>query len=399
MRPSLSFRAIRLGFPCGLRHCIFAVIFPVLSLACPLAILLDSGSVFAYDSSILGSRYTSVKAAGMGDQFFGCATEGGAALFYNPAILSNFARTVSVEPMNVLFYGNDHFFSLNGLGIQKSLRLDTQIATLTSNPGFYTSSGWAYLMGLNFRGFALGALLKADTGAQAYSDNLLYYSAKLQLIPAIGAGFSLIKDTLRFGYSLQWVNQGSGRNEIPANALTQAFNENLMQGSAFSHTVGLEYSTHWRIIPQVDVVVRNLLGVEFSPHSLIQFTDNPPGVPASEPMMIETTFSGRYKISQTATWGYSIEISDALGASGIPVFGRLGAGLELAFAKDYAFRGGWQLGYPTFGLELNSGTHAFSISIFSKDAGNHYHELEDRRIAIQYQFILEKKKPLQVSPL
>ncbi|MEO5970937.1 MAG: hypothetical protein ABIQ95_13495, partial [Bdellovibrionia bacterium] len=101
--------------------------------------------VLAYDSSILGSRYRSAKAAGMGEQLFQFANEGGAGLFYNPSTISNFGSDLTTEPINVSFYGNDGFFNLNGLGIQNTFQLDTQASTLMDHPGIYVSSGWAYL--------------------------------------------------------------------------------------------------------------------------------------------------------------------------------------------------------------------------------------------------------------
>ncbi|MEO5968870.1 MAG: hypothetical protein ABIQ95_03000, partial [Bdellovibrionia bacterium] len=255
-------------------------------------------------------------------------------------------------------------------------------------------SGWAYLADFYKKGFAFGILIKGETAAQAYSDDLLLYSGKFQFIPSIGTGFSLIKNVLRIGYSLQWINQASGQREVLVNAPNLGFNQTLMQGCALSHNVGLEYSIAWKTISKMTGVVRNLFGANFSANSLIHYTNNPQGVPPSEPMMLDLAFSGQHRFSEKTFIRYSFGINDAFDANQVPILGRLVAGIELSLIKNFTFRGGWQLGYPTLGLdfEVNSGRHAISLAMFSRDTGSSYHELDVLRFMFQYQFKLGKKE-------
>ncbi|MEO5968566.1 MAG: hypothetical protein ABIQ95_01460, partial [Bdellovibrionia bacterium] len=328
-----------------------------------LTVLFYSFRVLAYDSSVLGSRYTSARLAGMGGQPIGLENEGGGSLFYNPALISKSGRYWNVES-NAAFYGSGSFFNINGFEAQNYFRLESQATNLLNNPGIYSNSGWAYLADVSVRGLTFGLLVQEDSAAQAYDENLIYYSTKFQFIPSIGMGVHLIKDILRLGYSLQWINQASGKKEVPGNSAKLGFAENLMQGSGFSHTLGLEFSSTWRFISKFNVVARNIFGLNFGPNCLFPFTNRPQGTPTGELMMIDANLGGRYKIKKGGFVRYSVGINDVLGVSQVPLEGRLGVGIEMALSKHLNVRAGWDLGYPTLGFDfdLNSGTHTISMA-------------------------------------
>src|SRR4051794_13358195 len=87
-------------------------------------LLAEKSSLARWDL-VPGSRYTSARAAAMGDAFLPLGEDGSAGLFYNPATLAKPTPT-TLEIFNLSLYGN-----LNYLG-----SLDGNFYKITNLSGF-----------------------------------------------------------------------------------------------------------------------------------------------------------------------------------------------------------------------------------------------------------------------
>src|SRR5256885_561612 len=91
----------------GLRKSsIYQVFFAYLALGW----VLGEGSAHARQDLIPGSRYTSGRAAALGDAFLPLGEDGAAALFYNPAAIGKL-KGPTIEPLNLSIYGDLGYFS------------------------------------------------------------------------------------------------------------------------------------------------------------------------------------------------------------------------------------------------------------------------------------------------
>src|SRR5687767_877188 len=87
-----------------------------------------------------GSRYTSGRAAAMGDAFLPLADEPGSALFYNPSGLARINKP-QFEPANFNFYGNTTSVNTLGRDFYKMPSLGGYLPVLQKNTGQLVGSG------------------------------------------------------------------------------------------------------------------------------------------------------------------------------------------------------------------------------------------------------------------
>ncbi|MCM2323677.1 MAG: hypothetical protein NDJ90_10495 [Oligoflexia bacterium] len=335
-----------------------------------------------------GSRYTSARGAAMGDAFLPVADDGAAALFYNPAAIGKL-KAPKAEPVNFSFYGNSDYlglFSLTNLGFYKVASLKGFIPTLADNPGAMAGVGGAVLPTFSIPNFATGILLQSHLSAKVNGDGTVRYRSTYRFVPALTLGTRLAGGIVRVGYSLQWVNQASGiLDGIAQNADPMGYTERLAEGSALSHNFGFAMTLPVRYLPQFNFVVRNILGARFRSYSVLSMAKDPTGVPATEEMTVDGSFSVQPKIGGGAFLNFVIQDRDVTNRSGISFWGRLAVGAEFSFRDQLFLRGGWGSGYPNCGLGLRRKDGEFSFTWYSEEVGTRYHELRDTRFMMQYQ--------------
>lgn len=345
-------------------------------------------SVWAREDIVPGSRYTAARAAALGDAFIQIGEDGAAALFYNPAAVAKAQKTV-VEPINLQFSGNSGYLSLinfSNLGFYKVTSLSSYLSTLQSSPGTFAGVGASLLPNFSMRGFAAGMLIDSRLSAKVNADGTVTYRSRYQLIPAVSLGARLAGGIVRIGYTLQWVNQASGTVEnVSAASDPLGYNQNLKQGSAFSHNFGMTLTLPNKYLPSFSIVARNVLGANYRATSLYPFTSTSTGAPDNEPMTLDGGFSLQPKTGNGGYFNLSLQYRDMTNTSQISLFGRLAAGIEFSYRDQFYLRGGWGSGYPAAGVGLRRPNGEFALTWFSEEIGTSYHALRDTRFMMQYQ--------------
>jgi hypothetical protein len=376
---------------------------PSVILGLEVALLLLRPEVsYAVDTQLTGSRYLSTRAAAMGNNFLGIGDDTAYALFSDPSILGTYNQ-FQYELLNFSLYGGSIALDILNVSFPaKFTNLQSQKDRLAENYLAYVASGQQVFTGFMYKHFAMGLLVKGEYAAEDYGTGLLYYRGNYQFIPTIGYGFSFYRGKLHVGYSLQWVNEMRGQNEISSTSTTAAFNDGLYQGSGFSQTLAFSYKPKKsKTAPEYNLVIRNLLGLQFSSTSLVSFGTNNSGPPPSESMMVDGSMHGQFELSKQFGLTYVLQATDLTGQYESPWQGRFGLGLELTI-KNYYGRGLYQLraglgnGYPAIGLGIVGRHIQFDASWYTQDVGTFYHEYGDQRILLQVRFRVGK--PPELDP-
>lgn len=341
---------------------------------------------YAREDLIPGSRYTSGRAAAMGDAFLPLGDDPAAGLFYNPAVLGKVRRLV-FEPINLSGYMNMGYLGYPNSDALKVTDLRSYAQNLTLHPDNAVGVGGAFLPCVGFSGISFGILTQSHLLAQSNDDGSISYRSLYQIIPSAGIGFQLFDNFIRFGYSLQWVNEAVGANtvspEIDPSEL--GYNVNLSQGSAFSHNFGLAITFPVRSLPAINVVVRNAFDTHYSPYSIVSFTNSSIGVPATEPMTVDASFSLQPRLGVGVTSNIVFEDRDITNRSGADFIAHLSIGAELNFKNRLFLRGGYGSGYPSAGLGLKRTATEASITWYTEELGARYMSQGDTRLLFQYQ--------------
>lgn len=349
--------------------------------------LLPSYSI-ARDDLVPGARFTEGRAAALGDAFLPLGEDGAAALFYNPAVLGKIQKP-QLEGLNLQFYGNTDYLgllSLTSFNFYKAASLESFLTTLQANPGVNSGVGAAILPNFSTKGFAAGVLLQSSLHGQVNTDGTVRYRSQYQLIPTVATGVRLAGGIVRLGYSLQWVNQASGSNdEVSATSSPLGFNQNLAQGSAFSHNLGFALTLPFSYLPQFNLVARNLLGTHYTAGTLLALTPTSSGLPADEPMTLDASISIQPKIGQGGYFNLVFEDRDATNVSGVSFLGRMAIGTEFSFRDIFFLRAGWGSGYPDLGIGFRRQKGEFSFSWYSEEMGTGYQQSRDLRYMLHYQ--------------
>jgi len=299
-------------------------------------------------------------------------------------------------------YGNVNYLGSFDTSFYKVLDLNQYAEYLRNSPGVFASAG--YSMGTSFRtpGLSFGILVNSQFGGQMNNDGTFRYRSLYQLIPAIGTGFSLFKGRLRFGYSFQWIHQASG-TVLDTTPQDLSYWSGLSQGAGFSHNLGASLNLGKKYLPEFHFVARNIGGVNFSGSALLPITVNASGTLPPEPMTFDLALnfppSPIRKGKRTSTRKSSrsrskipftlvLQLRDLTNQSAVPLEGRFASGIEIPVAGQWSLRGGWGSGYPSAGIGYLGDKFEFGLTWHSEDIGTFYHEVEDNRFLLQFQFFI-----------
>lgn len=224
-----------------------------------------------------------------------------------------------------------------------------------------------------------------DFGATSDSSGNVRYRSQYQFIPAAGFGVRLAGGIVRLGYSIQYVSEAQGDISVPAGTSPLGYNQSLLEGSGFSHTVGAALTLPVTYLPQLDLVARNIGGTTFSGPSLVPFAENSGGAPGTVPMTFDTSFSLKPKIDSGIYANFVAELRDMTDRTGIALMGRLCGGMELSLRDTVSLRLGYGEGYPAAGVGFKVGKAEFNLSWFSEEIGTTYQGQRDIRFMLQYQ--------------
>ncbi len=325
----------------------------------------------------------------MGDATLPLGTNASSGLFDNPADLGR-DQAFQAHPIDFTVYGDTGYFGLLNTSFYKATSLSGYLSTLQAKPGTYASQGLAVFPTFAYKGFAAGILLQSELGAQANSDGSLQYRSNYQFIPAAGYGVKLAGGIVRFGYSLQYVNEAVGNQTLPSTTSTLGYNQNLSEGSGFSHNLGFAMTLPMQYLPSFNVTARNVLGLHYFGKSIVPFSPSSTGLPPDEAMTVDTSFSMQPKISGGTVLNLVYEFRDLTNTSADTILGRSAIGMELAMSNHFSLRVGWKGGlpylggYPSAGIGLKRPQGEFSLTYYTEDLGTPGNSIGDTRFLMQY---------------
>jgi hypothetical protein len=335
------------------------------------------------DDLVPGSRYTSARAAAMGDAFLPLGEDVASGLFYNPGNLAKI-RLMEYNISNFTLDLNTPFVSNLGLGSVSLPILGSFLPTLTTVSPKFLGGGGSFFMDFGMPGFSVGVLLQSQIGAQLNADSTVTYRSLYQLIPAVGTGFKLFRGLIRFGYSLQWVNQAVG-NVTTASSTSLAYTDGIAQGSAISHNLGVGVTLPFRLVPTFDLVVRNAMGANYISPVIYPFTSSSTSVPVTEAMTFDGSFSLQPHLGRVTILNIVGVYRDILNQSQDSVLGRIALGAEIAVRRRFFFRAGFSGGYPSAGFGLKAGKRELSFAWYTTEIGTSFMSQGDTRFMMQYQ--------------
>jgi hypothetical protein len=232
--------------------------------------------------------------------------------------------------------------------------------------------------------FAFGILFNGQLAGEAVGSNIRYKSL-YQFVPAVGTGIRLAGGIVRFGYSLQYVNQASGDLTVDSNVDPLGYNQGLAQGAGLSHNVGFALTLPIAYLPAFNAVARNVGNLTYSSSTLLPLARNDSGPPATEPMTVDVSLSIQPKIGSGSYMNWVVEYRDATNTTGVPMIGRFAVGAEISVRDSFYIRGGFGSGYPAAGIGLRRKGGEFSLTWHSEEIGGGYRIERDTRYLMQYQ--------------
>lgn len=340
-------------------------------------------SAEARQDAVPGSRYTSARAAALGDAYLPLADDPASALFYNPAGLGKI-KQFTFEPANIKAHVNTDFTRNVGLGTYKFTNLSNYQSELGNNPWSFPGAGVSLLPNLGFRGFGLGLLADYDVAASNQDGNI-HYRTRNQIIPAVGGGIRLASGVIRLGYSLQWVNQAYGDVTVSGSTSPLGYNRGLVQGSGLSHNAGFALTLPFRFLPSLNLVARNIFGTSYKSFTLINLARDPVGVPADDPMTFDGAVSIHGRITDGAAINLVAQYRDITNRSELSPLLRAAVGLEFTFRDLFFIRTGIGSGYPSAGIGFRRSTGDFSLSWYSEELGSGLWDYRDTKFVMHYQ--------------
>lgn len=342
----------------------------------------------ADDNYIPGSRYTSARAAAMGDASLPLGEDGSSGLFDNPADLAKIKKPQA--ELNLGLSGDLGYFKLlntSSLNSANPISLNTYQPILSASPGSIGGASGILLPNFYMKDLAVGMMFQYQTAAVVNANGTTTYHSVYELIPAVGGALRLASGIVRIGYSLQWVNVAEGAVTIPAgtSSTSMAWNNSLEQGSGFSSTAGIAITLPVDYLPSINLVGRNLLNTTYSSSTIYSFTPNSTGAPTTQMMSFDGALSFQPRLGQGAFVNFVAEYKDITNQSQQIFFAHLATGIEFSFRDQFFLRGGFGEGYPSAGFGLRKKTGEFSLTWYTEELGTTYLQQGDTRFLFQYQ--------------
>ena len=317
----------------------------------------------------------------MADAFLTLADDASESLFVNPAGLAS-GRAMSAELINLTVEANDDFVMGANLNSYKATSLPSYYPTLTGSE--YPGVGYAFLPSFFGGGFAFGALLQSRVAANNAGTTINYRSS-YQFIPAFGFGVRLASGMFRIGYSLQHVNKAEGEvTGVPTTTSPMGYNQQLAQGSALSHTVGVTVAIPITYLPTFSAVARNILGAHYTSFTILPLGKNATGTPSTEPMSIDAAFSLQPRFQGGGFMNWVLQVKDATNTSGFSILERAALGAEYNYKGFFSLRTGYTLGALQAGLGFKTTRADIQLSWHTEELGTSSASVHERRWMFQY---------------
>jgi len=327
-----------------------------------------------------GSRWTSLRAAGMGNLYLSQVDQVGDSLFYNPAGLAK-RPGFKAEPLDLQLGFNTDLMSQAGIKVTNSTSLSSYQSSLNTHPHTDPSLSEGVKSAFGFQGLGVGVMYRHDEHATS-DGTTIRYRTLYQTIPTAGYGLRLASGVLRIGYSLQWVNQTSGDVSVPSNSTGLSYTNKMSEGAGFSHNIGSTLTLPYTYQPTVSVVARNIGGLKYTKSSIYKEATNSPGMPSNEDMSIDTEFHMINKLGGAWSSSWSFGYRDATNSSKASIYTHPAAGMEFSMGGVAFLRAGYSSGYPSAGLGVQSSKSEMNFAWYSNEIGGGFHTERDTRVGL-----------------
>lgn len=335
---------------------------------------------------IPGPRFNSARCAALGQSCMPSVDEPSESLMVNPAGVAK-QRGVHFEPLLLQTQANKTLVRDFPTDAAKIYNLNSMSPALQDKPGLAPMGGFSIFPNFGFRGFAAGVLYQRKI-APVYRNSVLYGDSVSQFTPSVGIGFRLASGVLRFGYVLQWVNQASGRISFNTTDTNISYGRQLPQGSGLSHNAGFALTLPYIYLPSLTLVARNIGGLRYNMPSMIHFSQDPSGRPATEKASYDVGIGWLYKGPFGSKFNFQGVFRDASNTADATALKRAAFGIELDILSTVKLRGGFGSGYPSAGLGFELLKSRVDISWFSDDVGTRATPVRDQKYMFQYSFKL-----------
>ncbi len=332
------------------------------------------------------SRYFSARGVALGGAFLPLGDDIASGLFWNPAVLGKI-RKPEFEFWNVSFDGNQNYFSLVDAHFYQVIDLKNWAPILQRVPNTLSQVGGAFFPNFGFPlgsfNLGCGLLIQSRWMAESEGANSLTYQSLYQWIPAVGIGFQAFKSFLRMGYSLQWVNQASGKQTVDTTLNPVSYALGLGKGSALSHQLGIAFSIPSPWMPSFNFVLRNIGGAHFQSGGWMPFSVISNTLPPDEPMTLDASWNASSRVGKGLRATVVIGYSDITHPTFNVLSHQMALGLEFGYRETFFVRTGWQNGYLSAGIGLKKPTASLSLSFATESIPNW--NQTDTRFLFQYQ--------------
>jgi hypothetical protein len=344
-------------------------------------------------------RYMSPYSESMGSVVLPVQDEVGNVLMNNPAALARY-KGYRAEPLNLgLSVNSNHLMD----GILSSptgaYTLGGISSILNGSPDTPFGLGYSNMSAFSYGNWAAGILIQEHSRAISDGTNVTYQAIN-QIVPTIGFGFGMARNVMRFGYSLQYVNQTSGTATGVSDS-SASFMSGLARGSGLSHNVSFNFALPFTFLPSFTVVARNLGGLTFSGSRLIPRGTNFQGSLEEEPMTIDASFDALFKVTGNFHIRMMLEYRAMNNSVAFPnALDKFNLGMDIPLSRHFAIRAG-AMGLTNFsyGIGYKGDYGELNLAGYSERTPFSTGETYESRYALQFKIRLYEQAKKSEDPL
>jgi hypothetical protein len=333
-------------------------------------------------------RYQGALNQSMGGVSLALSEELGNNLFNNPAGLSRNTK-FRAEYLNLNLEANSNVLGSLGLSTPKMTGLGGMTDTLNSNHDQVFGAGLSNVTALSWGGLAAGLMIQERVRAASDGTNVRYETMS-QIVPAVGYGLGLARGVVRFGYTVQYVNQASGLAQSAANS-SASFLDGINQGWGLSHNASVNFIFPFTYLPTFSLAARNIGGLHYNSGSLFARAKNPVGIPQDESMGVDASMGWMVRIAGTFKSNWYIETRDLTNTAKMPVLERLSFGVDFALNPAFSLRGGFTGDQPSAGLGYRSQASEINLAWYAEPNALANTSHWDTRYTLQYKLFFQNR--------
>ncbi|MCB9094447.1 MAG: hypothetical protein H6621_05190 [Halobacteriovoraceae bacterium] len=340
-----------------------------------------SYAILAFEDAAFPEFVTSARALAMGNAFI-CKVDDPWAAFYNPAGLGT-VRKPTFHISNLHLEVNKGFLNLTQGSISDTFSkasdnfsADGIRQNMAENPGTLSHAKFNFYPNFTMRYFTLGYFLSMSNRARletATSD--LEFAERRDHGPIASLNLSLFGGIFKLGASAAYLNRKQLQVDFAPTDTISIQDSDYSYGKALIVTAGSRITLPFSWLPTFAAVMRNTGETEFQEGK----AGNP--VPTDIPRTIDGGISITPQIGKRMRIHLEANYRDMTGEyASVSKKRKIGAGMEIDFARTFFIRFGYGDGFGSAGLGLQTRRFFFDLSTYAVDLSpTDIRGVEDRR--------------------